>query len=343
MPLFLLDSEAEIGIVTYVDADLLFFENPEAVFAEMADASVLIIGHQFPDNGRGRELYGVYNVGWVSWRADAKGRACLEGFRQASLNWCCDVAEAGRFADQKYLDDWPQRFPGVHVLQHKGCNLAPWNLERYAYSVRDGRLHIDEDPLIFYHYHGFREILDLLLSDLGLEEYVTSPEGPVALLSKIVYHPYVVAARKVSADLEALPVRTDASASPRRGGLAGLDITPRRWRDGYDWGLLGTEGSDRPPKVAPPSKGRGRTLRALTRRRLESARIASPDAMRLAMVELACRDPALGGLERVDVLDFGGAADGLAAVPLVRGILGAKLGRFTSIRADVGFPEIRRA
>ena len=60
--------------------------------------------------------------------------------------------------DQKYLDDWLMRFPGVVVLKHIGCNVAPWNTQNYRLHQRDSAVWIDDVPLIFFHFHQFKPL-----------------------------------------------------------------------------------------------------------------------------------------------------------------------------------------
>src|SRR5207244_8164736 len=91
-------------------------------------------------------------VGWVSFRRDAHALACLHWWRERCLEWCYDRYEDGRFADQKYLDDWPSRFQRVAVLQHKGANLAPWNLANYTIRANGDRVLVDEAPPILSHF-----------------------------------------------------------------------------------------------------------------------------------------------------------------------------------------------
>src|SRR5712691_2882118 len=131
LPLFILNNCPEVGIITYLDADFFFFADPAPVFDEIADHSIAIIGHRFPAQLRHREQYGIYNVGWLSFRRDEQAFSCLVWWRERCIEWCYDRCEDGRFADQKYLDDWPTRFQGVVVLNHQGVNLAPWNLANY--------------------------------------------------------------------------------------------------------------------------------------------------------------------------------------------------------------------
>jgi 2-polyprenyl-3-methyl-5-hydroxy-6-metoxy-1,4-benzoquinol methylase len=71
--------------------------------------------------------------------------------------------------DQKYLDDWPERFAGVHVLEHPGAGLAPWNVERYELARQNGSVLVDDRELVFYHYHSLRLYRGItLLRALGL-------------------------------------------------------------------------------------------------------------------------------------------------------------------------------
>jgi hypothetical protein len=158
LPLFILAHHPEVDLITYLDADLFFFSSPQAVFDEIADHSIAIIEHRFPPYLNDTGANGKYNVGWLSFRRDEAGLTALRWWRGKCLEWCHDRPDAGRMADQKYLDDWPTRFPGVLVLQHKGANLAPWNLGGYWLYWRGNRVYVDEDPLIFFHFHGFRQV-----------------------------------------------------------------------------------------------------------------------------------------------------------------------------------------
>ena len=47
LPLYMFATRPELDEVTYLDADLMFFSDPEPLFDEMGDASVLITPHRF--------------------------------------------------------------------------------------------------------------------------------------------------------------------------------------------------------------------------------------------------------------------------------------------------------
>jgi putative methyltransferase (TIGR04325 family) len=158
LPRYLLNRYgAEIGMITYLDADLWFFADPEIVHREIGNASIAITPHRFSPERQGLKRFGLYNVGWVGWRNDAEGRRCLEDYRRDCLAWCYDKLEADRFADQKYLDAWPQRYAGVRSLEHPGINAAAWNVNNHHLSDVDGLLMLGDRRLVFWHYHALRE------------------------------------------------------------------------------------------------------------------------------------------------------------------------------------------
>lgn len=148
----------EAAVMTYLDADLYFFGPASAVLAEQGDASVGIVPHRFTPRSRRSQRHGTYNVGWVSFRRDANGMACLEWWRERCLEWCYDRVENGRFADQGYLDEFPVRFRGVRALEHPGINAAPWNVEPSQLACVEGRPWLQGQPVLFYHYQGIREV-----------------------------------------------------------------------------------------------------------------------------------------------------------------------------------------
>lgn len=147
----------EDGIAAYIDADLYFYGDLSPIFDEMANSSVLVHGHRFAPEYQDREATsGIYNVGLVGFRNNAVGRECLAWWRNKCLEACKLDPEAGYCGDQKYLDDWPDRFPGVRVLQHPGAGLAPWNITNHRVARLGKSVTADGWPLIFYHHHSFR-------------------------------------------------------------------------------------------------------------------------------------------------------------------------------------------
>ena len=197
LPLYVMDRVPEVDIITYLDADLYFFSSIEPVYQELGNGSVLIIGHRFPPVLKYKEIFGIYNVGMVSFRRDVNGLACLHWWRNRCLEWCYDRVENGRFADQKYLDDWPERFAGVVVLQHKGAGLAPWNLANYNYSWKNGEFLVDGRPIIVYHFHRLKRI-NQWIYDTNIIPYKTRLP---AIVKQEVYISYLNELNHVIKDL----------------------------------------------------------------------------------------------------------------------------------------------
>lgn len=156
--LYLLREYDYISKITYLDADLFFYSSIKPIYDEMRDSSILIIPHRFPEAIKKLEVYGIYNVGLLVFCRDDQGLACLKWWREKCLEWCYDREEDGKFADQKYLDQWPMMFQQICILSHIGANLAPWNIDNYKITQRDNMVLVDGSPLIFYHFQAFRPL-----------------------------------------------------------------------------------------------------------------------------------------------------------------------------------------
>jgi hypothetical protein len=215
LPRFILKRNSDVDLITYLDSDLYFFSNIEPLFDEISDRSIAIIAHRFSEAFRKWEWNGIYNVGWVTFRRDEFGMSCLEWWRERCLEWCYDRIENNRFADQKYLDDWPTRFQNVVVLQHKGANLAPWNVGNYKLTLRDGAIFVDDQPLIFFHFHAFKQLAGWIY-DTQLAKYKVVPSNIVV---RNIFAPYV---REVISRSEELGPACSAALRSVRKNPSGL-------------------------------------------------------------------------------------------------------------------------
>jgi hypothetical protein len=196
LPRYLFDTHPGLSEVTYLDADLMFFSDPEPLFHEMGGASVLITPHRFPRAYKHHASMGIYNVQFVTFRRTADGLAVLDWWRERCLEWCYRTPEAGRFGDQQYLDEWPRRFTGVHVLEHPGGGLAPWNALGHEVHVTPNGITVDGVPLVFFHYHGLR------LRRSGRHTLHPAGYHVPSATAQLVYPPYLNALRTAQADVE---------------------------------------------------------------------------------------------------------------------------------------------
>ncbi|RMH09503.1 MAG: hypothetical protein D6704_01125 [Nitrospirae bacterium] len=170
LPLYVLKNFG-CDLVTYLDADLMFFSSPEAIFTELGDRSILITEHRFPPHLKSREIYGRFNVQCQVFRNDSIGLKCLERWRKQCLDWCYDRLEEGKFADQKYLDEWPELYGRfLKINEHPGIGLAPWNVLGHVLQQHHDSWLVDGNNLIFYHFHGIRKVVFRLIKT-SLSEY----------------------------------------------------------------------------------------------------------------------------------------------------------------------------
>ncbi len=174
LALYVLTQQPDLEMVTYLDADLYFFSSPEPLFEEMGNCSIAITPHRFPPALSDCVKYGIYNVGWLSFRRDPVAIECLHWWRARCLEWCYDRVEDGKFADQKYLDQWPALFGSVAVLTHPGANLAAWNLSAARLGHSDGAVTVDGRPLIFFHFHALKKI-NSVMYQMKFHDYGVKP------------------------------------------------------------------------------------------------------------------------------------------------------------------------
>jgi hypothetical protein len=147
----------EIDLLTYLDADLLFYSDVGPIFAEIGDASIAIIEHRFTERLKDREVNGRFCVEWVGFRRDEQGLACLSRWRAQCIEWCYYRLEDGKMGDQKYLDEWPSSYSSCHIIMHPGAGIAPWNYAQYRFDRDEaGQITVEGSPLIFYHFHQFQ-------------------------------------------------------------------------------------------------------------------------------------------------------------------------------------------
>lgn len=154
-PSFVMEREPGVGRVTYLDADLYFFEDPQPFFDEFDQGGghVLITEHGYAPEYDQSATSGIYCVQFLTFKNTPAARKILNWWQGRCVEWCHARFENGKFGDQKYLDDWPSRFgTAVHVLSQKDRILAPWNV---AYVLDQRR--VSATP-VFFHFHGFRVI-----------------------------------------------------------------------------------------------------------------------------------------------------------------------------------------
>jgi hypothetical protein len=158
---------------TYLDADIYFFSDPRVLLDEAPmDKSVLITEHRYTPRYDKTKTSGKYCVQFVYFKNDDNGMKALRWWRNACLEACEYNPAKGLNADQKYLDDWTQRFDGVHELAHLGGGVAPWNVNSYKILENNAKVSgktkmSEEFEIIFYHFHGLKHFKNGEAASMG--------------------------------------------------------------------------------------------------------------------------------------------------------------------------------
>jgi hypothetical protein len=135
-PKFIFDADKDLNRVTYIDADMWFRNNPKEIFSEFdaSGKSVLITEHHYAPEYDQSLASGKYCVQFMTFKRN-EGEPIRQWWQDKCIEWCFARFEDGKFGDQKYLDDWTERFSNqVHVLKNEELILAPWNATLYKYE-----------------------------------------------------------------------------------------------------------------------------------------------------------------------------------------------------------------
>ena len=172
-----------INLITYLDADLLFYSSLEPIFKETKNSSISIIEHRFAPPFKELEINGRFCVEWNSFRRDDEGLRCLNRWREQCLDWCFYKLEDGKMGDQKYLDEWPYLYPSCQIIENLGAGIAPWNYSQYQINEKSDFIRINNEKLIFYHFHQFKILTENTFFRLG-DIYKSNSKEPNNIYTK---------------------------------------------------------------------------------------------------------------------------------------------------------------
>ena len=138
---------------------------------------------------------GRFCVQFLTFRNEESSLKVLEKWRKQCIDWCYARYEDGKFGDQKYLDEWPSEYNNIHILQHQGGGVAPWNLRQYRFFRRENsikgkvRKTGEEFNLVFYHFQ-YVKFMENGSFDIGW--YLISPS-----IRRFFYHPYLIEIERI--------------------------------------------------------------------------------------------------------------------------------------------------
>ncbi len=199
--------------VTYLDADIFFYERPSLLLEEMerAGGSVLITGHNYSGQYAQLLVAGIYCVQFLCIKADQRGMEVLQWWQDRCL----------------------KRFAGVHVLEHPGGGVAPWNVQRFRVAMLDGKPHVTEKgnarvfEVVFYHFHHLRFYTN---GYLELGNYELSRE-----VKRLLYRPYLEKLDACKRDVARFDPSFDphGRVPPASGFVKALGRIQRRLKGNY--------------------------------------------------------------------------------------------------------------
>lgn len=190
--LYILQNYDETDHITWLDGDTLFCSDPDPIFNEWGDYSIMLTEERWRKPHRRMGITnGFYNTGFMGFKKDKLGLECLEWFRARLIEWCYDKWEKGLWSDQVYVNDWLERFQNVGVIKNMGVNVTPYIIGGCKVCMCNGEIFINNEKLILYHYYGFKYFDG---SEFDLCGYKMNFEDNVI---KWLYIPYIKASNQI--------------------------------------------------------------------------------------------------------------------------------------------------
>jgi len=159
-------------IVSYIDPDIVVFDDVSKIATEHMNADILLTPHLISEPIRewsvlnneiaGAMRHGIFNLGFISCRKSENSLALLRWWRSRLLKYCREDYSKSIWTDQKWFDLAPVYFNGVKIVKNQGWNMASWNLDERRLVSLNPPLLENGEKLLFYHFskapsRGFRD------------------------------------------------------------------------------------------------------------------------------------------------------------------------------------------
>lgn len=191
---------------TYIDSDLFFYSDPAVLISELDrnNKNVLITEHRFSYLPRLYELKraGRFCVQFMTFKNEESSLLVLDKWRKQCIEWCYSRYEDGKFGDQKYLEEWPEIYSNVHILEHQGGGVAPWNIQQYRFNTKGDSLTGTVRKsgvvfkVVFYHFQYVKFIQNGSF-DIGWYFFSSG-------VRKTIYHEYLRKLSEIEVRLQSL-------------------------------------------------------------------------------------------------------------------------------------------
>ena len=189
---YLVQTGTDGDIVCYLDADMMFFADPQVLLQELSgESTILVHEHRYsPDKKDSEIMFGRFNVGFVAFRVGGEARQCAKRWRDQTIDVCVVDPEKGLCGDQKYLDEWPSLYPGLRIMKNIGGGVAPWNVNAYSVTTSPAGPAVNGTPVVFFHYHAVTPYFDARLGLVAVDPADTYTFSRA--IRKAFYRPYLV-------------------------------------------------------------------------------------------------------------------------------------------------------
>lgn len=158
-------TERDASIVVYMDPDTRAYDNLNALDELLSINNILLTPHIFtpiPIDGKSPQEsvflnFGLYNLGFIALKKSEESMRFTQWWKERTYKAGYFRICEGLFVDQLPINLVPLLFKGVHILDDKGYNMAPWNLHERYLSVENGNFIVNKtSTLKFFHFSSFK-------------------------------------------------------------------------------------------------------------------------------------------------------------------------------------------
>ena len=166
---YLLDTGSEIAV--YLDPDIQVFSELVEIPKHLFSASIALTPHtlhEIPRDGLRPSDFdimasGTFNLGFIAIRSCTESYEFLRWWNERLIFDCISDIENNLFTDQRWIDFVPSYF-SFSIIKDYGYNVAYWNLHERKMSKFDSGFLVNDQPLRFFHFSGYKPDMPWILS-----------------------------------------------------------------------------------------------------------------------------------------------------------------------------------